>query len=59
MHDSVIESSWLEKISIVSGDLVFESICQPSHKTEPDWLKFDHDSVFESIDSKTSHQKEC
>ena len=25
----------------------------PSHKTESDWLKFDHDSVFESIDSET------
>ena len=28
-----IVSSWLEKISIVSGDSVFESIYQPSHKT--------------------------
>ena len=25
-HDSVTESSWIEKISIVSGDSVFESI---------------------------------
>ena len=25
----------------------------PSHKTESDWLKFDHDLVFESFDSET------
>ena len=51
-HDSVIESSWLEKLALILLTK-FSSQFISHHKTESDWLKFDNDSVFESIDSKT------
>ena len=59
-HDSIMSQVDSEKIALFLVTQFSSQFISPSHKTESDWLKFDHDWVFESRWlGKNSHITPC